>query len=248
MLYLPLYQAKMAVIVDDIQLALLVFSPFDHIKINDDFKSQVLVEILPKELLEWKLQMLKSASAYSNSHLLATKAEVLLLCSGRDQLFPSEEEGERLCHALPNCEIRKFDESHHFFFLEGGIDLATIIKGTSFYHLWKIPYCCQITWHLHLLNSRSYMNQIDRWLNAALSSVMLSTTEDGKVVKGLARVPLEGPVLYIGYHMLLGLEVISLVSEFLTQRNILLRGIAYPLLFERLREGRLPDVSTFDSI
>ncbi|GLU18710.1 hypothetical protein SLE2022_349940 [Rubroshorea leprosula] len=161
MLYLPLYQAKMAVIVDDIQLALLVFSPFDHIKINDDFKSQVLVEILPKELLEWKLQMLKSASAYSNSHLLATKAEVLLLCSGRDQLFPSEEEGERLCHALPNCEIRKFDESHHFFFLEGGIDLATIIKGTSFYHLWKIPYCCQITWHLHLLNSRSYMNQID---------------------------------------------------------------------------------------
>ncbi|GKV51649.1 hypothetical protein SLEP1_g58284 [Rubroshorea leprosula] len=77
---------------------------------------------------------------------------------------------------------------------------------------------------------------------------MLSTTEDGKVVKGLAGVPLEGPVLYIGYHMLLGLEVISLVSEFLTQRNILLRGIAHPLLFERLREGRLPDVSTFDSI
>ncbi|GKV46593.1 hypothetical protein SLEP1_g53566 [Rubroshorea leprosula] len=68
----------------------------------------ILVEILPKELLEWKLQMLKSVSAYSNSHLNATKAEVLLLCSGRDQLFPSEEEGERLCHALPNCEIRRW--------------------------------------------------------------------------------------------------------------------------------------------
>ncbi|GLT45366.1 hypothetical protein SLA2020_192010 [Shorea laevis] len=191
-------------------------------KMNDDFKSQVLVEILPKELLEWKLQMLKSASAYSNSRLHATKAEVLLLCSGRDQLFPSEEEGDRLCHALPYCEIRKFDESHHFFFLEGGIDLVTIIKGTSFYHCGKYHDCY-------------------RWLNAALSSVMLSTTEDGKVVKGLAGVPLEGPVLDIGYQMLLGLEVISLVSEFLTQRNILLRGIAHPLLFERLREGRLPD-------
>ncbi|GLU18719.1 hypothetical protein SLE2022_350030 [Rubroshorea leprosula] len=53
---------------------------------------------------------------------------------------------------------------------------------------------------------------------------------------------------YIGYHMLMGLEVIPLVSEFLTQKNILLRGIAHPILFERLREGRLPDVSTFDSI
>ncbi|GKV51650.1 hypothetical protein SLEP1_g58285 [Rubroshorea leprosula] len=40
----------------------------------------VLVEILPKELLEWKLQRLKSASAYSNSRLHATKAEVQLLC------------------------------------------------------------------------------------------------------------------------------------------------------------------------
>ncbi|GKV51660.1 hypothetical protein SLEP1_g58293 [Rubroshorea leprosula] len=66
---------------------------------------------------------------------------------------------------------------------------------------------------------------------------MLSTTKDGKVVKGLAGVPLEGTVLYVGYHMLLGLEVIPLVSEFLTQRNILLRGIAHPLLFERLREA-----------
>ncbi|GKV51653.1 hypothetical protein SLEP1_g58288 [Rubroshorea leprosula] len=58
---------------------------------------------------------------------------------------------------------------------EDGIDLVTIIKGTSFYCCGKYHDCCQITCHLHLLNSRSYMNQIDRWLNAALSPVMLSS-------------------------------------------------------------------------
>ncbi|GLU18723.1 hypothetical protein SLE2022_350070 [Rubroshorea leprosula] len=207
----------------------------------------VLVEILPKELLEWKLQMLKSASAYANSRLRATKAEVLLLCSGRDQLFPSEEEGERLRHALPNCEIRKFDESHHFLFLEDGIDLVTIIKGTSFYRRGKYHDCVSD----YIPPTPAEFKKLydsNRWLNIALSPVMLSTTEDGKVVKGLAGIPSEGPVLYVGYHMLLGIEVVPLVSEFLTQKNILLRGIAHPMLFERLREGRLPDVSTFDII
>ncbi|GLT45374.1 hypothetical protein SLA2020_192090 [Shorea laevis] len=127
-----------------------------------------LVAILHKELLEWKLQMLKSASAYANSRVHATKAEVLLLHSGRDQLFPSEEEGEKLHHALPSCEICKFDESHYFLFLlfwplmlEDGIDLLTVTKGTSFGHCGKYHDCCQIACHLHLLNSRSYMKQID---------------------------------------------------------------------------------------
>ena len=39
--------------------------------------------------------------------------------SGRDQLLPSQEEGERLCHALPKCVIRKFNNSSHFLFLVG---------------------------------------------------------------------------------------------------------------------------------
>ena len=39
--------------------------------------------------------------------------------SGRDQLLPSQEEGERLCHVLPKCEIRKFNNSGHFLLLVG---------------------------------------------------------------------------------------------------------------------------------
>jgi len=42
--------------------------------------SQVLADILPKETLEWKLQMLKSASAYAQSRLYAIKAQTLILC------------------------------------------------------------------------------------------------------------------------------------------------------------------------
>lgn len=87
-----------------------------------------------------------------------------------------------------------------------------------------------------------------RWFDIATCPVMLSTLEDGKIVKGLAGIPSEGPVLLVGYHMLLGLETIPLVMRFMDERNILLRGIAHPMLFKRSGGGSLPDLSTFDTI
>nr|AZM65203.1 diacylglycerol acyltransferase 4 [Vitellaria paradoxa] len=93
----------------------------------------VLADVLPRETLLWKLQMLRSASAYANSCLHAVKAQTLILSSGKDMLLPSQEEGERLRRTLPNCEIRRFDDCGHALFLEDGIDLVFIIKGASFY-------------------------------------------------------------------------------------------------------------------
>lgn len=60
---------------------------------------------------------------------------------------------------------------------------------------------------------------------------MYSTLEDGTVVRGLAGVPQDGPVLLVGNHMLLGIELISLAAEFLRLKRVVVRGIAHPLLF-----------------
>ncbi|KAJ8423133.1 hypothetical protein Cgig2_021285 [Carnegiea gigantea] len=59
------------------------------------------------------------------------------LCSGRDPLFPSQEEGERLRSLIPNCAIRKFNDKGHFLFLEDGVDLMYTVKGASFYRRGK---------------------------------------------------------------------------------------------------------------
>lgn len=77
---------------------------------------------------------------------------------------------------------------------------------------------------------------------------MLSTMENGKIVRGLAGVPSEGPVLLVGYHMLMGLEIVPLVQEYLRQRKILLRGIAHPTLFTQLVESRTNATSFFDML
>lgn len=75
---------------------------------------------------------------------------------------------------------------------------------------------------------------------------MYSTLEDGKIVKGLAGVPNDGPVILVGYHMLMGLELSSLVERFLNEKNIMVRGLAHPTLFSRVFESSSPEFSFND--
>ncbi|KAL9162817.1 hypothetical protein ABFS82_06G002500 [Erythranthe guttata] len=207
----------------------------------------VLSDALTAETLRWKLDMLKSAAAFANSRLHAVKAQTLILASGQDQLLPSREEAERLRQVLPKCEIRVFDDSGHALFLDEDVRLVSILNGASFYrrgrrHDYVLDY---------LPPSPSEFQKVyqpQRWVEAATDPVMLSTLENGNIVRGLAGIPSQGPVLYVGYHMMLGLELGPLVTRFWKERNILLRGIAHPMMFTKLREGKLPPLSSFDSM
>lgn len=86
----------------------------------------------------------------------------------------------------------------------------------------------------------------DRLFRSVTGSVMFSTLEDGKIVKGLYGVPDEGPVLFVGYHMLMGLELISLIDQFLSQKGIALRGIAHPDLFTGKLDSYSSEFSMID--
>ncbi|KAK4774739.1 hypothetical protein SAY86_009674 [Trapa natans] len=191
----------------------------------------ILANILPKQTLLWKLQMLKSASGFTNSRLHAVKAQTLILISGRDQLLPSVAEASRLSRALQDCETRKY-ECGHFLFLEDGINLVTIIKGACFYRRGKsLDYVSDYlpptySEFMKIYNSNKFVCDVT-------APVMLSTLESGKIVRGLAGIPSDGPVLLVGYHMLLGLELSPLVAQFFIERNIHLRGIAHPMMFAK---------------
>ncbi|OIW15244.1 hypothetical protein TanjilG_17564 [Lupinus angustifolius] len=205
----------------------------------------VLANILPIETLQWKLKLLKSASAYVNSRLHAIKAQTLILCSGNDRLLPSQQEGERLCQLLPRCELRKFEGSGHFLFLESSVDLVTVIKRASLYRRGKRhDYVSDFL--PPTINEVKEVIESNSLINTFTSPVMLSTLEDGTVVRGLAGIPSAGPVLFVGYHMLLGLDLIPLVTQIFMERNILVRGLAHPLVFTRKEIGVVPDLSAFD--
>ncbi|KAL9393264.1 hypothetical protein Peur_012549 [Populus x canadensis] len=191
-----------------------------------------LADIIPKDTLLWKLKLLKSAAAYANSRLHSVKAEVLVLSSGKDQMLPSSDESQRLKSSLKNCTVRHFKENGHTILLEDGVNLLTIIKGTSKYRRSR---------RLDFVSNYvpPSMSEFKRGfeevglLQTASSAAMFSTLDDGNIVRGLGGVPNEGPVLLVGYHMLLGLELSSLVEAFLREKNIMVRGMAHPMLFTR---------------
>ncbi|KAL8556911.1 hypothetical protein ACS0TY_004403 [Phlomoides rotata] len=189
-----------------------------------------LADIIPKETMLWKLKLLKDGAAYANSRLHAIKAEVLLLASGKDNMLPSRVEAWRLSNSLQNCKVKYFKDNGHTILLEDGINLLTIIKGTSKYRRSRN--------HDYVRDfippSTSEFKQAvegNGVLRNATGPVLLSTMDDGKIVRGLAGVPNEGPVILVGYHMLLGIELAPLVEEFLREKKIMVRGMAHPTLF-----------------
>lgn len=202
-------------------------------------------DIIPKDTLLWKLKLLGSAAAYANSRLHAVTAEVLILASGKDNMLPSKDEAQRLSTSLRNCKICYFKDNGHTILLEDDVNLLTIIKGNCKYRRSRkhdfikdfIP-----------PSMSEYKKAVETYglYRYYVSPVMLSTMPDGKMVRGLAGVPSEGPVLLVGYHMLLGTELVPLALEFLREKKVLIRGLTHPTLFTQQATSSSNELSFFD--
>lgn len=198
-----------------------------------------LADIIPKETLLWKLKILRSMAMYTNSRLHAVKAEVLVLASGKDQMLPSRDEAQRLQKVLSNCVVRYYKDSGHTLLLEDGLDLGTVIRGARLYRKSKkFDSVADFVYPTSEEFEEAY--ERTKIIRQLTSPVFFSTTKDGTVVHGLSGVPEEGPILLVGYHMLMGLELIPLVMEFL-KRKQLIRGVAHPILFTRSLEKGLTE-------
>ncbi|XP_038890110.1 acyltransferase-like protein At1g54570, chloroplastic isoform X2 [Benincasa hispida] len=205
-----------------------------------------LASIIPKDTLLWKLKLLKSAAAYANSRLHAVNAEVLVLASGKDNMVPSGDEAQRLRKSLQNCTVRYFKENGHTLLLEDGIGLMTVIKSTYKYRRSRKHDAVTDYLPPSLAEYNYAFTQVTGLFHFLTGSTMFSTLGDGTIVKGLSGVPNEGPVLLVGYHNLLGLELTPLVEGFLREKSIVVRGIAHPELFLGKLESESPEFSMID--
>lgn len=66
-------------------------------------------------------------------------------------------------------------------------------------------------------------------------------------MQGLSNIPTDRPVMLVGYHMLLGIELGVLITEVFKETSILVRGLAHPGVVGREYEGEhQPDPSHGD--
>ncbi|KAK6137344.1 hypothetical protein DH2020_028904 [Rehmannia glutinosa] len=205
-----------------------------------------LADILPKQTLIWKLKLLKSAAAYSNSRIHSIKHEVLILASGKDSMLPSKHEAQRLSDLLKNCRVRFFKNNGHTLLMEDGTNLLTVLKGTCTYRRSKRRDPVTDFLPPSMSEFQKAFDHLLGWFRAATSPVTFSTLADGKIVRGLKGVPDNGPVLLVGYHMLLGAEIGSVVEEFLREKNVMVYGMAHPEIFTLNMEEHLQEISGFD--
>ncbi|KAF6988968.1 hypothetical protein CFC21_006379 [Triticum aestivum] len=207
-----------------------------------------LADIIPRDALLWKLKLLKSGAAYANSRLHAVQAEVLFLASGKDNLLPSGEEADRLFKALKNCRVRYFKENGHTLLLEDGVNLLSVIKGANMYRRGRQRDFVTDYLPPTLSEFKKTFDEDHKLFHLALSPVMMSTLTNGKIVRGLAGIPDQGPVLFVGYHALMGIELSPLYEEFLREKNTIVRGMAHPMLFGSKYETSRQESSRFDTV
>ncbi|KQK04300.1 acyltransferase-like protein At1g54570, chloroplastic isoform X2 [Brachypodium distachyon] len=205
-----------------------------------------LAHVIRMDTLVWKLKLLKSGVAYANSQLHAVQAEVLLLASGNENLPPSGE-ADRLFKTLKKCKVRYFRNRGDKLLMEDGFNLLTVIKGASMYR--RSRQRDPVTDYLPPTLSefkRTYGEDF-KLFHQLLSPVMLSTMKDGEIVRGLSGVPDKGPVLFVGYHQLLAMEMFALFEGFLGEKKTVIRTAAHQVFFVGNFEILRQELSLFDA-
>ncbi|XP_047054714.1 phytyl ester synthase 1, chloroplastic-like isoform X3 [Lolium rigidum] len=161
--------------------------------------------------------------------------------------LPPKGEADRLFKSVKNCKVRYFRNRGDRLHMEDGFNLLTVIKGANMYRRGRQrdsvmdflpPTRCEF--------KRTFSEDFKLY-HQLLSPVMLSTMKNGKIVRGLSGVPDKGPVLFVGYHQLLAIELSSLVKGFLREKKTIIRTAAHPVFFAGNYEMLRQELSLFDS-
>ena len=214
----------------------------------------ILAEILPRDTLEHKLRLLAEGCEVVEGRYPMVEQRVFALVGDQDFLLPSADEAKDLKRRLPRCHVRVERGRSHALLQEGGVNLVQILKEEGFYAAerqlsaplgkrrnkasWGTAFPIELPTDLELERTGE-LTKLSRRLT---SPVFISTAGDGRRELGLGNVPIpkelghDRPVVFVGNHQSLALDMGIFVEEVLKERATMLRGLAHPALFQQ-REG-----------
>lgn len=213
----------------------------------------LLAQLLPPETLEWKLSLLKQGCDSVLDKLHAVEQRTLIVAGDADLLIPSLEEAERLRKALPRAHVRIEKGRSHALLQEGGVNLVRIMEEEG-----ALVQVRRLSANRKTRNATRFIRksaptdpielpsdaEIERAAGRTTtfgrrlcSPVFLSTPLHGESPTpclGLGALPEQedGPILYVGNHQTLALDLGILCEQFIKEKGIMLRGLAHPLIFQ----------------
>lgn len=200
----------------------------------------ILADNLPAKVVEHRVsQWLPVGCSVVNPRLDQIDISTLVIVGEDDKMLPTKEEGNRLVKAMKNCTSLSVKGSGHFV-LDDRFNLTEAIIDAPFDPFnnkkedkkkydpitdWKPPSAEDV---------REAVDSRVKPLRALTSPKFFSTGSDGKRRVGLGQVPnnVDGPLLFVANHQLLGLDLAIIIAELLEQRGIAARGLAHPVVFQ----------------
>lgn len=198
----------------------------------------LLADNLPAEVIEHRVgRWLPVGCDVVNGRLHQLDVPALVIAGEDDNMLPTKNEGMRLVKVMKNCTSMFVKGSGHFVLddrfnlteaiIEAPFDPFQQKKQTQYDPIidWKLPSDDEL---------REAIENRVKPLRALTSPKFFSTGTDGKRVAGLGKVPnnVEGPLLFVANHQLLGLDLGLIIAELLEQREIAARGLAHPIIFQ----------------
>ena len=197
----------------------------------------LLQERFPADVVQLRVgQWLPVGSAVVNPRLSSLTVPTLVVVGQDDNMLPSKQEADRLEKIIPSCTKLVVPGAGHFV-LDERVNLTEAILYSEWDPLglreqekkydpildWKLPPPEEV--------ERAVEERVNP-LRRLASPVFFSTDQEGKRYKGLAKVPSQGPILFVANHQLLGLDLGMIVAELLEERGIFARGLGHPVIFQ----------------
>jgi len=195
----------------------------------------ILEKHIPAETLEHRVtKWLPVATSVVNPRLSSITTPTIVIGGADDNMLPTKKESDRLTKVMPNCTKVQVTGAGHWV-LDNRLNLTKIITESKTINPsftrdpiteWEKPNADFI---------KRAINERVAPFRALTSPVFFSTNaKDGKRRRGLSNLPSaqKGPVLFVANHQFFGLDLSMIIAEILEQRNIHVRGLAHPLIFQ----------------
>ncbi|GMH67866.1 hypothetical protein TrST_g13528 [Triparma strigata] len=189
--------------------------------------------LLPSETVAFRVsELLVDGSEIMTARRLSRLSTLptLVMTGGEDKLLPSKIEGIRLNEIIgENCTLKNFPKGSHFL-LDGQVNLTAQIR-LSFNKKYNPVKDFELPTEEA---QRRYIEENIAPIRKKQSPKFYSTNGNNNVIGNLNYLPTPAsgrPILFVGNHQFLGLDVKLVVSEILEKRNYLVRGLGHPVIF-----------------
>eukprot|EP00210_Caulerpa_lentillifera_P001680 g1615.t1 len=206
---------------------------------------EFVTENVDEKLLTWRLEVVRQGLQHVESYLHKIPQRTLILAAEDDRLLPSVDEAFRLRTLMLRTFIKTLPGKSHAFMEDSSVNLLQILKDEGFYVTKRV---FTSNGGIERSNSRPKLNnfgiaaptelppkrEIEKLeslvsqVNTLASPVFFSTDSYGNIRQGLKFLPESRPLLLVGNHVIMGLDLNILVRQVLIEKGILLRGLAHP--------------------